>query len=84
MPRYHTNYIDNSQFNYGWSYEEDVSQKIKDAVCEEAFAILKFGANANKRQELINQGVKSFNTSNLSETYNGTNTSEETSFGRSN
>lgn len=52
-----------------WIMEREVCQNVKDAVCEEAFAILKRGDNANKRAELQNQGVKSYSIGNLSETF---------------
>jgi hypothetical protein len=53
----------------GWIAEDGVSQDVKDAQCEEAFAILKNGSTANKRAELQRQGVTSFSLGSLSETY---------------
>jgi hypothetical protein len=53
----------------GWYVEVAVTQIVKDAVCEEAFAILKAGASGNKRKELQAQGVTSFSLGSLSETY---------------
>ena len=46
----------------------EVPQKVKDAVCEEAIALLK---GIPKRVELQAQGVQSFTIGNLSETYTG-------------
>ncbi len=69
--RYNRKYglkIDNVR-GIGWYLESEVSQIVKNAVCEEAFAILKAGATANKRSELRSQGVTSFTLGSLSETY---------------
>jgi hypothetical protein len=60
-------YITNSQ---GWIVENEVSENIKNAVCEEALALLDFGND--KRLKLQKQGVKSFSVSKMSETYSGT------------
>ena len=59
-------YISNSQ---GWITEEEVSENIKNAVCEEALALLQYGSS--KRIELQRQGVKSFNIGGMSETLSG-------------
>ncbi|MDP4143185.1 MAG: hypothetical protein Q8936_01705 [Bacillota bacterium] len=59
-------YITSSQ---GWIIESEVSERVKQAVCEEALALLEFGNN--KRLKLQQQGVKSFSVSKLSETYTG-------------
>lgn len=62
----------------GWYVETAVSQAVKNAVCEEAFAILKSGASANKRRGLQSQGVTSFSLGSLSETYaSGSSVSEK-------
>lgn len=53
---------------YEWFVEKDISQAVKDAVCEEALALLK---GLPKRLELQAQGVKSFTMDKLSETYTG-------------
>lgn len=53
----------------GWYVEGSISNLVKEATCEEAISILTYGESANKRQELQNQGVKSFSIGNLSETY---------------
>lgn len=59
-------------YNYtpycGYIVEQDVSQNVKNAVCEEALSLLK---GIPKRLELQNQGVQTFTIGNLSETYNG-------------
>jgi hypothetical protein len=55
----------------GWYVETAVAQAVKEACCEEAIAILKAGADANKRAELQAQGVKSYSVGNLSETFTG-------------
>lgn len=55
----------------GWYVETSVNQRIKDAQCEEAIALLAAGTTANKRAELQAQGVKSFTLGGLSETYMG-------------
>ncbi len=49
-----------------WVEESEVSQSVKDAVCEEALALLK---GIPKRVELQAQGVKSFSLGSLSENY---------------
>lgn len=51
----------------GWYCESDVPQAIKDAVCEEALALVSIGKS--QRLELIAQGVKSFSLGRLSETF---------------
>lgn len=53
----------------GWVVEDEVSQDVLDATCEEAIALLAGGAKANQRAELQAQGVKSFSIGKLSETY---------------
>lgn len=52
----------------GWVNETVVSECVKEAVCEEALALLK---GIPKRLELQQQGVKSMSIGNLSETYSG-------------
>lgn len=59
-------YISNSQ---GWMTEDSVSDNVKNAVCEEALALLEYGNN--KRIKLQRQGVKSFNLGSMSESYSG-------------
>lgn len=53
----------------GWYVETEVSNDVIYAVCEEAAAILRIGAAANKRAELQAQGVTSFSLGSLSENY---------------
>jgi hypothetical protein len=53
----------------GWYLETSVSNEVKYATCEEALKILTVGANANKRIELQQQGVKRFKLGNLEEEY---------------
>ena len=60
----------------GWYVETVTSNAVKNAVCEEAIAILAGGANADKRQKLQQQGVKSFKLGNLQEEYSGAGASE--------
>jgi hypothetical protein len=70
--RNYNNTLDNNLYLLpGWVAEEEVSQAVKDATCEEALALLKSGAEANKRAELQRQGVTSFNLGSLSESYSG-------------
>jgi hypothetical protein len=52
----------------GWVVETEVSREVKEAVCEEALALLK---GVSKRIELQAQGVHSFQIGNLTETYTG-------------
>ena len=59
-------YISSSQ---GWITESEVSESVKNAVCEEALALLEFGNN--KRLKLQQQGVKSMSLGKMSETYSG-------------
>lgn len=63
-PQHLLGYRDNN-----WIVETEVSQNVKDAVCEEALAILEVG-NSN-RTKLQNQGVKSYSAGEISETYDG-------------
>jgi len=46
----------------------EVSQRVKDAICEEGFAILK---GVTKRIELQQQGVKQAQVGNIMEIYSG-------------
>lgn len=57
----------NAPLGTSWAIEQDVPQRVKDAQCEEALALLKYG-NSNRRR-LQEQGVKSFFLGRLSETY---------------
>lgn len=51
----------------GWYCESDVPQAIKDAVCEEALALVSIGKS--QRLELQAQGVRSLSLGRLSESY---------------
>jgi len=54
--------------------ESEVTQRVKDAQCEEALIMSVDGTTASKRLELQRQGVKSFTLGDLTETYGaGTN-----------
>lgn len=57
--------IDAHFYGY-WYVEPEVTQNVKNAVCEEALALLK---GVPKRVELQRQGVKSFNINGVSENY---------------
>lgn len=57
------------EYGPGWIVEDEVSQDVLDAVCEEALALLAGGATAKQRAELQAQGVKSFSIGKLSETF---------------
>lgn len=57
--------IDAHFYGY-WYVEPEVTQNVKNAVCEEALALLK---GIPKRVELQRQGVKSFNLGGMSENY---------------
>lgn len=61
----------------GWYVETEVTDDVKHAECEEALAILRAGSSADKRQQLQQQGVKSFSLGNLTETYSGSGSSEK-------
>ena len=62
--------IDAHFYGY-WFVEPAVTDNVKNAVCEEALALLK---GIPKRVELQRQGVKSFNIGGMSENYgNGKN-----------
>lgn len=61
---------------YSWSQgamvdEVEVSQEVKDAVCEEALSIITTFKTASKRAEMQAQGVKSFSIDGVSETFAG-------------
>lgn len=57
--------IDAHFYGY-WYVEPAVTDNVKNAVCEEALALLK---GVPKRVELQRQGVKSFNINGVSENY---------------
>jgi hypothetical protein len=54
----------------GW-IAEDMPQDVLDAVCEEALALIKNGAQAQKRIELQRQGVTRFMLGQFQEQYLG-------------
>lgn len=54
-------------FGEGWFCDVTTPQRVKDACCEEALALLADGNS--KRRKLQQSGVKSFSISKLSETY---------------
>lgn len=56
----------NVLYNGYWYVEPEVTQPVKDAVCEEALALLN---GTPKRLQLQRQGVKSFNMGGMSENY---------------
>lgn len=56
----------NVLYNGYWYVEPEVTQPVKDAVCEEALALLQ---GIPKRLQLQRQGVKSFNMGGMSENY---------------
>lgn len=58
-----------SQFEKYLVSQTEVPQAVKDAQCEEAFALISMGENANKRAQLQALGVKSFSIGKLSETF---------------
>lgn len=59
----------NITMDANWVIETSVAQRVKDAQVEEALALLVQGSTATKRQQLQNQGVKSFSLGNLTENY---------------
>lgn len=61
------NSVDDLPYGAGWYCESDVPQAIKDAVCEEALALVTIGKS--QRLELQAQGVRSFSLGRLSETF---------------
>lgn len=61
--------IQRISYGPGWYPEDNVSDEVKQAVCEEALAILQFGNS--KRISLQKQGVKAFNMGGMSETLSG-------------
>lgn len=65
----------NITLDNNWVVESSTSQRVLDACCEEAIALLENASDANSdtREQLQAQGVKSFSLGNLSETYNVTN-----------
>lgn len=58
-----------NNYGPGWYAETEASDNVKQAVCEEALAILQLGNS--KRISLQKQGVKSFNIGGMSETLKG-------------
>ena len=68
---YYTNDLPNLslRINGNYNVETSVSQRVIDACCEEAMAMLAVDASGKQRQELQNQGVTSFSMSKLSENY---------------
>jgi len=52
-----------------WNIQTEVPSNVKNAVCEEALALLDFGDS--KRLKLQKQGVTNVNLGNISESYNG-------------
>jgi hypothetical protein len=54
-----------------WVAQTEVPDAVLNAVCEEAVALIKGGADASKREELQRQGVTSFTLGKLSETFSG-------------
>lgn len=61
------NGVDDLPYGAGWYCEGDVPQAIKDAVCEEALALVSVGKS--QRLELQAQGVKGFSLGRLAETF---------------
>lgn len=53
---------------YGYAYESDVPQRIKDACCLEAAALLEYYSSTDpiNEQDLVEAGVKSFSLGKLS------------------
>lgn len=56
-------------YNNDLYIETEVSNKVKEAQFQEALSLLNQNGSNNKRQELRNQGVKSFSLGSLSESY---------------
>lgn len=52
---------------YGWALQATVPQAVRDAVCEEALALL--DGERRQRQQLQAEGVASFSLGALSESY---------------
>ena len=59
----------NPRRGYEYVVETEVSQRVKDAQCEEALTLSVDGSTVSKRLELQRQGVKKFTLGDLTEEY---------------